>query len=56
MKELRSDFAALQNRLSPEEIQVILELRKIEWGKLSVTVKNGKITVISPAPEYRMNS
>lgn len=55
MPELRSDFAALQNRISPEEIQVIMELRKIEWGKLTVLKKNNKVVMITPAPDILLD-
>jgi len=51
MTEPRSDFAALQNRISPEEIKVILELRKIDWGKLTVLKKDGQIKIITPSPD-----
>jgi len=46
-----SDLAAIQNKLSPEEIRVILELRKVEWGKLTVIKKDGKVVMITPAPD-----
>lgn len=45
----------LGNQLSAEEIRVIKELRKIEWGKLTVIKKGGAVTVITPAPDIRMD-
>ncbi len=44
----------IQNQLSKEEIQVIKELRKIPWGKLTVTKKDGRVTMITPAPDIRV--
>lgn len=45
----------IQNQLSKEEIEIIKELRKIPWGKFTVTKKAGKITTITPAPDIRMD-
>jgi hypothetical protein len=56
LKELRPNrFSDLQNQLSAEENRVIKELRKIDWGKLTVIKKGGAITVITPAPDIRMD-
>lgn len=41
----------LQNQLSKEEIRIIQELRKVEWGKVTIVKKNGVITLITPAPD-----
>lgn len=55
MDDLRADSAALQNKLSPEEIKVIQELRKIQWGKLAVIKKDGKVVMITPAHDILMS-
>ena len=40
--------------LPTEEQQVLDELRKIDWGKLTVTKKDGKIVMITPAPDIKV--
>lgn len=41
--------------LSEQEIKVIQEMRNISWGKLTVTIKAGKVVMITPAPDYKMS-
>ena len=45
----------LQNTLSPEEIRIIKELRKIDWGKLTVIKKGGAVVMITPAPDIKVS-
>ncbi|MGE5403780.1 MAG: hypothetical protein ACM3PP_02465 [Candidatus Saccharibacteria bacterium] len=45
----------LGNKLSPEEIRVIQELRKVNWGKLTVVKKNGAVVMITPAPDIKVS-
>jgi SepF-like predicted cell division protein (DUF552 family) len=47
-------FTDIQNTLSVEEIRVIKELRKVDWGKLTVTKKGGAVVLITPAPDIRI--
>jgi hypothetical protein len=35
------------------EEQVLKELRKIDWGKLTVVKKNGEIVMISPTNDIK---
>ena len=42
-------------KLNPEEIQIVQGLRGIEWGKLTVIKKNGKIVMITPAPDIKVS-
>jgi hypothetical protein len=35
------------------EEQVLKELRKIDWGKLTVVKKNGEIVMISPTTDIK---
>lgn len=42
-------------KLSPEEMQIVHGLRGIEWGKLTVVKKNGKIVMITPAPDIKVS-
>ena len=42
-------------KLSPEEIRVIQELRGIDWGKLTAIKKNGKVVMITPAPDIKVS-
>lgn len=44
-------MAEIQNQLTPEEIRIIQELRAIEYGKLTVTKRDGEIIFITPAPD-----
>ncbi len=37
--------------LTPEEARVIQELRRIDWGKLTVVKKGGAVVMITPAPD-----
>ena len=37
----------LGNQLSAEEIRIIKELRKIDWGKLTVIKKGGAIKMVA---------
>ena len=37
----------IQNTLTSEEIRVIKELRKIDWGKLTVIKKGGAVKLIA---------
>lgn len=48
-------FFDIQNKLSAEEITIIQELRKIKWGTLTVTKKDGKITTYTPASIFRIS-
>ena len=48
-------FSDLQNTLSPEEIRVIKELRKVEWGKVTVVKKGGAVVMITPAPDIKVS-
>lgn len=41
--------------LTPEEEKIIYELRKIPWGKLTVTKKFGSIVMITPAPDIKVS-
>lgn len=50
-----ASFGKLQNTLSREEIQVIQELRGIDWGKLTVIKKDRKIVMITPAPDIKVS-
>ena len=45
----------LQNRISKEEIQVIQELRKLDWGKLTIVKKNGAVVMITPAQDIKVS-
>jgi len=47
-------FSDLQNTISAEEIRVIKELRKIDWGKLTVIKKGGAVVMITPAPDIKV--
>lgn len=42
-------------KLSPEEVRVIQELRGIDWGKLTVVKKNGKVVILTPAPDIKVS-
>ena len=58
MTELKLEpnrFSDIQNTLSAEEIRVIKELRKVDWGKLTVTKKGGAVVMITPAPDIKVN-
>jgi len=44
-----------QTDLSPEETRVIEELRKVDWGKLTVIKKGGAVVMITPAPDIKVN-
>ena len=41
--------------LSPEETRVIEELRKVDWGKLTIVKKSGAVVMITPAPDIKVN-
>jgi len=41
--------------LSPEELRVIQELRRIDWGKLTVIKKGGAVVMITPAPDIKVS-
>jgi len=41
--------------LSPEETRVIQELRRIDWGRLTVIKKGGAVVMITPAPDIKVN-
>ncbi len=41
--------------LSPEETRVIEELRKVDWGKLTVIKKGGAVVMITPAPDIKVS-
>ena len=45
----------IQNTLTSEEIRVIKELRKIDWGKLTVIKKGGAVVMITPAPDIKID-
>lgn len=45
----------IQNTLSEKEILIIKELRKIEWGKLTVVKKGGAVVMITPAPDIKVS-
>jgi hypothetical protein len=50
LTELKSEpnrFSDIQNTLSAEEIRVIKELRKVDWGKLTVIKKGGVIKLVA---------
>ena len=44
-----------QTDLSPEETRVIKELRKVDWGKLTVIKKGGAVVMITPAPDIKVS-
>ncbi len=48
-------FMKIQNTLSKEEIQVIQELRGINWGKLTIIKKDNKVVMITPAPDIKVS-
>ncbi len=48
-------FADLQNTLSPEETRIIKELRRIDWGKLTIVKKGGAVVMITPAPDIKVS-
>ena len=48
-------MAEIQNQLSPEEIRVIQELRKVDWGKLTIVKKGGAVVMITPAPDIKVS-
>jgi hypothetical protein len=39
--------------MNKTEEQVLKELRKIDWGKLTVVKKNGEIVMISPTTDIK---
>lgn len=41
--------------LSPEELRVIQELRRIDWGKLTIVKKGGAVVMITPAPDIKVS-
>jgi len=43
------------NDLSPGEIHVIKELRRVDWGKLTVVKKKGAVVMITPAPDIKVS-
>lgn len=55
MKENLTTFSELSNQLSPEEIRVVKELRRIDWGKLTVVKKGGAVVMITPAPDIKVS-
>jgi SepF-like predicted cell division protein (DUF552 family) len=55
LKENLSTFSDLANQLSPEEIRVVKELRRIDWGKLTVVKKGGAVVMITPAPDIKVS-
>lgn len=42
-------------KLTPEEIQIVQSIRGVEWGKLTVIKKNGKVVMITPAPDIKIS-
>jgi len=44
----------IQNTLTSEEIRVIKELRKVDWGKVTVIKKGGAVVMITPAPDIKV--
>lgn len=48
-------FSDIQNTLTEKEIMVIKELRKVEWGKLTVVKKGGAVVMITPAPDIKVS-
>lgn|GEM_PF-6032026 len=44
-----------QITLTQKEKLIIQELRKIEWGKLTVVKKGGAIVMITPAPDIKVS-
>ena len=42
-------------KLTPEETQVVQSVRGVEWGKITVTKKNGKVVMITPAPDIKIS-
>jgi len=45
----------IEKNLSSEELRIIEELRKIRWGKLTIVIKEGKVTLVTPAPDIRLD-
>jgi hypothetical protein len=41
--------------LSPEETRIIKELRRIDWGKLTIVKKGGAVVMITPAPDIKVS-
>jgi len=44
-----------QITLTQKEKLIIQELRKIEWGKLTVIKKGGAVVMITPAPDIKVS-
>ena len=41
--------------LTPQETRVIEELRKVDWGKLTIVKKGGAVVMITPAPDIKVS-
>lgn len=42
--------------LSDAEITIIDKLRQIDWGKLTVVKKNGRVVMVTPAPDIKVSN
>lgn len=54
-KDNLTTFSELANQLSPEEIRIIKELRRIDWGKLTVVKKGGAVVMITNASDIKVS-
>ena len=54
-RNMLNRLSDLGNQLSAEEIRVIKELRKIDWGKLTVIKKGGAIKMVATETNMTFN-
>ena len=47
--------AIRRSDLTKDEVKVIEELRRVDWGKVTVVKKKNEIVMITPAPDIKVS-